>query len=307
METKYIKSIKEIPSVDGIHTLKIRVFTPVGEIKGLFHVVHGMTEHIDREGYVTFMERLAEEGYVAFGYNHLGHGDTARDDSELGYIAKKDGWRYLVGDVANAERKMKEDYGDVPLYLLGHSMGSFIVRLAAAEAKPDRLIVMGTGGPNPAAGAGVALAGVIKTFCGDRHVSPLIEKTAFGKYNERFADEKDFYAWLSKDKAVRDAYVADKLCGFHFTVSALRDLIVMNKKCNEKEWFASFCKSLPTLLVSGAEDPVGDYGRGVETVFENMRIAGCDVDMKLYETCRHEILNETCREEVTRDILNFIK
>ena len=300
------KFIKEIPSVDGVHTLKVRVFKPSGEIKGLFHVVHGMTEHVDREGYVTFMSTLADNGYLAFGYNHIGHGDTARDDSELGFIASKDGWKFLVGDVANAEREIKKEYPGLPLYLLGHSMGSFIVRLAAKEAKPDKLIIMGTGGPNPAAGAGIALASVIKTFCGERHVSTMIENTAFGKYNERF-DKTRRYDWLSKDHHVQDVYAADKFCTFHFTVSAMKDLVVMNKKCNEKEWFSAFDKSLPTLLVSGSEDPVGDYGKGVTVVYEGLKAEGCDVRMKLYENCRHEILNETCREEVTTDILNFIK
>ncbi len=300
------KTIVEIPSVDGAHTLKVRVYKPEGEIKALFHVVHGMTEHVDREGYVTFMTRLAEEGYLAFAYNHLGHGDTAKDDSELGFIAEKDGWRLLVSDVANAERQIKKDYPGLPLYLLGHSMGSFIVRLAASEAKPEKLIVMGTGGPNPAAGAGIALAGIIKTFCGARHPSPFIEKMAFGKYNERF-DKTRKYDWLSKDRHVQDVYAADKFCTFHFTVSALRDLVVMNKECNTKEWFSSFDKKLPVLLVSGAEDPVGDYGKGVTAVYEGLKSAGCDVRMKLYENCRHEILNETCREETTSDILEFIK
>ncbi len=298
--------IVEIPSVDGTHTLKIRVYKPDGEIKALFHVVHGMTEHVDREGYAAFMIRLAEEGYLAFGYNHLGHGDTVNDDSELGFIAEKDGWRLLVSDVSNAEKEMKKKYPDLSLYLLGHSMGSFIVRLAAKEAKPDKLIVMGTGGPNPAAGAGIALAGMIKTFRGSHHPSPFIEKMAFGKYNERF-DKTRKYDWLSKDRHVQDVYAADKLCTFHFTVSALRDLVVMNKECNTKEWFASFDKKLPVLLVSGADDPVGDYGKGVTAVYEGLKAAGCDVRMKLYENCRHEILNETCREETTSDILEFIR
>ena len=301
------RCIKEIPSVDGAHTLKIRIFKPEGEVKALFHVVHGMTEHLDREGYVTFMTRLAEEGYLAFGYNHLGHADTACDDSELGFIAERDGWGLLVADVANAEKEVKEEYGeDLPCYLLGHSMGSFIVRLAAPIAKPDKLIVMGTGGPNPAAGAGIALASIIKTFRGSHHVSPFIENIAFGKYNERF-DKTRKYDWLSKDRHVQEVYAADKYCTFHFTISALRDLIVMNKECNTKEWFASFDKSLPVLLVSGADDPVGDYGKGVTAVYEGLKAAGCDVKMKLYENCRHEILNETCREETTNDILEFIK
>ena len=125
------------------------------------------------------------------------------------------------------------------------------------------------------------------------------------EYNERF-DKSRKYDWLSKDRAVQDAYAADKYCTFHFTVSAMQDLVVLNKKSNDKEWFASYDKARPTLLVSGSEDPVGDYGKGVAKVYEGLKNAGCNIKMKLYENCRHEILNETCRDEVTKDIFDFI-
>ena len=164
---------------------------------------------------------------------------------------------------------------------------------------------MGTGGPNPAAGAGIALASVIKTFCGERHVSKLVEGAAFGKYNERFDKTRQF-DWLSKDRQVQDEYIADRYCGFHFTVSALRDLVVLNKKSNDGDWLDSFDPSLPTLFVSGAEDPVGGYGEGVKKVYDALTERGCNVGMKLYDSCRHEILDETCRAEVIEDILEFI-
>ncbi|MCQ2456243.1 MAG: lysophospholipase [Clostridia bacterium] len=301
---------RKVPSTDGIHTLAGVVYVPDGEPVGLFHVVHGMTEHIGR--YDGFMRRLAEAGYVTFGYDNLGHGYTARDDSELGYIAHEDGWKLLAEDVKAFADDVKREYPSLPYYLLGHSMGSFIVRVSAATVcRPDKLIVMGTGGPNPATGAGLALIKVIKTFRGEKHVSGTIQKMAFGKYNEGF-DGDDPRRWLTHDREITEKYAADKFCTFGFTVSAMRDLLLLNKYANGDEWFEKISaeeggKKLPILLVSGEEDPVGDHSRGVKAVFEGLEKRGADVKMKLYPDGRHEILNDYMKDEVTSDILGFIR
>ena len=296
---------KKVPSCDGIHELAGKVYLPEGEPKGFFHVVHGMTEHIGR--YDAFMRAAAEAGFICFGYDHLGHGRTARDDSELGCIAKRNGWKMLAQDVAEFAGAMKNEYGDGLRYvLLGHSMGSFVVRTAAELTFiPDRLVVMGTAGPNPATKPGIALMGAMKVFKGGHAYSGFAEKLAFGKYNERFADENDPRSWLTKDADVRAAYSQDKFCTFRFTVSAMQDLMRLLGFCNGKKWFANIDKSLPILLVSGGDDPVGDYGKGVSEVYDRLKAAGAQVEMKLYENCRHEILNDTCRAETTADILEF--
>jgi len=298
---------KEVLSSDKAHQLKGKLYIPDGAPKGFFQVVHGMTEHIAR--YDGFMREMAQAGYITFGYDHLGHGYTAVDDSELGFIAHKDGWQRLIDDVfifGNSIRKMIGD--DLPFILMGHSMGSFIVRLCAAKYDHyDKLIVMGTGGPNPAAGAGIAVTGRMKKLKGERAYSPLVYKMAFGTYNKRFEQENDPYAWLSTLIETRDKYRADKFCTFMFTVSAMQDLIRLNKGCNEKTWFSSIDKSKPILLVSGGEDPVGEYGAGVTKVYDMLKDHGANVTMKLYDGCRHEILNDTSRDEVISDILNFVK
>lgn len=297
---------KEVLSSDKIHQLKGKIYIPEGSARGLFHVVHGMTEHIAR--YDGFMRALAEDGWIVFGYDHLGHGHTARDDSELGFIAHENGWEKLVDDVFLYGNEIRKAMGgDLPFILMGHSMGSFIVRLTAAKYNHyDKLIVMGTGGPNPAAGAGIAMAGMLKKLKGERHISPFLYKTAFGTYNKRFEEENDKYAWLSTLRETRDKYRADKYCTFLFTVSAMQDLVRLNKGCNEKSWFESIDKQKPILLVSGGEDPVGDYGEGIKKVFNSLKATGANVQMKLYEGCRHEILNDICRDEVIADIKRFI-
>ena len=299
-----IKSEKQVLSSDGVHTLKGIVYLPEGAPRGVFHLVHGMTEYIGR--YEPLLSLIASAGYIACGFDNLGHGNTA-SEGERGFIAKKDGYKYLTEDVKLFGDAVKQDYPGIPYYLMGHSMGSFIVRLTAEKygKDTDKLIICGTGGPNPAAGAGLALIKIITLFKGKRGYSSFIENMAFGSYNKRF-EGGGKYEWLTKDETVKSAYAADPLCTFRFTLSALHDLIKLNSLCNRPDWFKNMRKDMPILLISGEDDPVGDYGKGVKTVYERLKSNGCDVQMKLYENCRHEIHNDTCREESAQDILNFI-
>lgn len=297
--------IKKVPSSDGTHQLYGRVYLPEGEVKGLFHVVHGMTEHMER--YEPFMKVMAAEGYICFGYDHLGHGKTAKDKSELGYIAKRDGWKLLVNDVTVFGNAMRAEYGDdLPYILMGHSMGSFIVRLASVIGRsPDKLIVMGTGGPNPLAGAGLFLVAIMKRFGREQDISALIHKLAFGAYNKKFKGDGS-RGWLTSDADIREKYAKDPHCNFRFTVSAMGDLINLTKRSNSGKWFKQVKKDLPILLVAGKEDPVGNYGKGVNVVFNKLKKRGCCVEIRLYHG-RHEILNDTCKNEVVEDIKAFIK
>ncbi len=297
-----------VPSSDGIHTLKCTVYEPDARPCGIFQVVHGMAEHIGR--YEAFMETLCRNGWLVFGHDHLGHGFTAADDSELGYFGPKGGWKIVVRDVEVVHDAVVEQWGiTFPYVLMGHSMGSFIVRIGAEVAKsPDKLIVMGTGGPNPAAGPGSVLARLVTVFKDEKKPSPFLEKLMFKGYNERFAGEPDGdeFSWLSTDKNTRIRYIADKFSGFPFSAAGLYDLIQLVKKSGNKNLIALTSKTMPIFLVSGSEDPVGNYGAGVRQVYEMYKKSGADIRMKLYEGARHEILNDFCRDEVIEDILHFI-
>ena len=221
------------------------------------------------------------------------------------------GWELLVKDIKTFSDAVRKEYGeDLPYYLMGHSMGSFIVRLAAAKyVTPDKLIIMGTGGPNPAAPAGLGLIAVLKRLYGEKSYSRLLRSLAFGSYNKKFGgfDPEDPGKWLTTNEDIRKKYREDKLCAYQFTVSAMGDLIRLMKYCNDGKWYKELNKKLPILLVSGEDDPVGDYGKGVMTVQNKLKKTGHNSKCILYKGARHEILNDICESEVKRDILEFIE
>lgn len=296
----------EVLSSDKIHNLNSVAYVPQGEIKGIFHLVHGMTEYIDR--YAPLMAEIAECGFICCGYDNLGHGKTAKGDHELGFIAEKDGYKLLINDVKIFADFMKKEYPYETYILMGHSMGSFISRLAAAKYKSDfsRLIICGTAGPNPLADAGLFLSRFIGVFKGKKGYSSFLENLVFGAYNKRFTGSTK-YEWLTNDRQIIDNYIKDKYCTFRFTLSAMHDLIKLNSLCNKSAWFKEMPKDLPIFIIAGEDDPVGNYGKGVKTVYEKLKAAEMqNVTLKLYKGCRHEIHNDNCKKEMAEDIINFI-
>lgn len=293
---------KNIKSTDGIHTLRGVIYEPIGEKKAIFHVVHGMCEYIGR--YDRFMRKLASLGYVCCGYTHVGHKGTSPDE-ELGYFAENDGYKTLVEDVCNFGECIKTEYAGLKYVLMGHSMGSFIVRLTAAKHPDylDALIVMGTAGPNPLAGFGLKLTDIMKKHGKGREVSNLVYAMAFGSYNKKTEKTTDF-DWITHDKDILNAYANDKYCTFRFTNSAMNDLIRMNRDCNLPECIEAYRADMPLFLISGDDDPVGTYGEGVKKVFELLHAAGkTNAEIKLYPGMRHEVLNEIGRDEVESDLI----
>lgn len=297
----------EVPSTDGIHTLRGVVYTPSCNVpKGILQIAHGMREHIER--YADFMASLACAGFVVCGHDHLGHGKTVENEEEFGFFAEKDGWRIVTKDIHAFGEAVAANYIGIPHFLLGHSMGSFLARAAAVffPSAFDALIIMGTGGPNALSTTGLMLTSAIRRSKGDKHISPLTQLLTFGSYTKK-TGSKNRSAWLTHDEELLKKHDEDPLCNFPFTVSAMNDLIAVQKAVNQKSWFESIKKDMPILLVSGDEDPVGDYGKGVEIVYRTLLEAGCThVTRKLYPGMRHEILNEIDREQVYLDLTAFL-
>jgi len=295
-----------ILSSDKIHTLKGKVYLPSGEIKGIFHLVHGMNEYIGR--YEHLFAALCEEGFICAGFDNLGHGETALCDNSFGFIASKDGFKRMVEDVALFSNALKENYPEKPIYLMGHSMGSFIARLTAAEY-PDlyeKCIFCGTAGKNPLAKPGLLLTKTIAKIKGERHVSEFCLNIAFGSYNKKFSGDSNF-EWVTSDREILEKYENDPFCNFKFSVSALHDLVTLIDRCNKKSWYKSFPKNTPTFIISGDMDPVGNYGNGVRKVYNELAKNSCNVKLKLYPDARHEIHNDFCKNQVISDIQGFLK
>jgi len=216
----------------------------------------------------------------------------------------------VVRDVHRLKKINQEVYPGVPYIILGHSMGSFIVRnyICRYGSGIEGAIVCGTGMQS-----GVLLtvskivAGIQKFIFGDEHVSHFIDKCAFGSYNKKIENPRTSKDWLTKDEEIVDTYLMDSLCGFTFTVNGFSTLFELISRVRKEENLQKIPKELPILVVSGLEDPVGNYGEGVRATYDSMEKVGLkNISMTLYPNDRHEVLNETDRKKVMEDLWNWI-
>ena len=307
--SNYVFSEISFPSADGKNTVHGEIYTPAsGKIRGVVQLAHGMIDYVGRYGFLA--EFLTANGYVFAGNDHLGHGKTAASDSDFGYFADEDGILCVLRDLHTMNKHLRDTYPGVPVVLMGHSMGSFLSRLYV-ERHPHSVsahIIHGTGGPNPLLPFGKALVKWKTLFHGRRYRSKTIAKLAFSGYNSRFDKSEGMIAWLTRDGATVSGRYDDKFANFIFTVSAYGELFKMLGDSNSKEWFANYPKELPTLVISGDADPVGNYGKGPDYVYKQLMVSGVsDVSIKLYEGARHELFNETNRDEVFADMLSWIE
>lgn len=286
----------------------IRWIPQKGEIKGVLQIVHGMVEHIDR--YDDFANYMAEKGIVVVGNDHLGHGSSVGKDGEYGYFCEKDGATILVRDVHRLKKLTQKAFPGKPYFILGHSMGSFITRKYIMEYGKgiDGAIIMGTGSkPISLLKWGVCLTKILSAVHGEKYRSKMLNNQAFGSFNRQFLPARTEHDWLTKDEKQVDAYERDKRNQFIFTLNGYRTLFELFIYIQKEENFADVRKDLPIIFVSGDKDPVGNYGEGVKKAYELLKQIGySDLDIKLYENDRHEILNETDRNVVYKDLEEWI-
>ena len=295
----YIHRDITFPSSDGKNTIHAELFIPSdNNIKGVVQISHGMMDYIGR--YQGMADALCKAGFAIAGNDHLGHGDSVATPDDYGFFASKGGYRYVIDDVKKMNDLIRKEIPDVPVVLLGHSMGSFIARLYALDYRDsiDGLIIHGTAGPNPATGAGKLLVKILRAIKGERHRSKFVCSLADGGYNKGFDPAEGDGAWLTRDPLMVADRVGNPKNDFIFTLAGYEDLFNFLGNCNSSSWFRQFPKDLPTLVISGKEDPVGGFGKGVQYVYDNLAKNGANVELKFFEGARHELFNETNRDEV---------
>ena len=274
------------------------------KIKATVVILHGMQEHGGR--YQNFAEYLANTGFAVLTYDHLGHGKTAKDKNDLGFFQNRNPDKQVVDDAENMAEFMESLYPDVPHFVIGHSMGSFIARclLQQASRRFKGAVIIGTGGKTNG-------AKLLKTYFSLMNKVKPRHNTGFNKIfshmnNRHFRNEKNTnnLNWLSLNQANRTAYLQDELCGLPFSNNGFYTLLSLNVKATQRNWANVVSKKLPFLFVSGANDPIGDFGKGVSKTVENMKKDGFeDVTIQLYPNMRHEILNE----DIKLQVYNYIE
>lgn len=294
-------------SGNGKTEIHVRRCTPDGEIVGILQISHGIAEHVER--YDAFAAFLADHGYLVVANDHLGHGKSIGDESDLGFFAENGGWQLVVGDMRKLFELTSAEFPGIPYFLFGHSMGSFLTRTYLIKY-PDGLagaVISGTGQQIPPIVASGKMMGRQALRRGAKYKSDRLNQIAFGSYNNRYKDRRTPYDWLSRDNASVDKYIADPLCGFIPSVSLFIDMMEGIEFIGSERNCAGMNKDLPVLFISGDMDPVGEFGKGVLRAYNIFLDAGMnDVTLKLYHACRHELLNELNREKVMKDILGWL-
>ena len=292
----------------AVHAVK---WTPDnGEFKAILQITHGMVEFIER--YAAFAEFLIENGYMVVGHDHIGHGQSVASKEDWGFFAEENPSDVVVADIHKLRTLVQEENPEVPYFMMGHSMGSFMLRkyLALHNENLRGAIIMGTGFiPEKMTNLALKLTGFVTKFRGVKYRSKLIQSLAFGADYKGFdmSGEKPEDSWLTKDVEIVKQYYNEPRCTFMFTVNGYKGLFeAVNYSCNPEN-AAKIPKKLPLFIVSGAQDPVGGLGKGVMDVYEMYKSAGIqDLTYKLYDNDRHEILNETDRKVVYSDLLAWM-
>jgi alpha-beta hydrolase superfamily lysophospholipase len=276
--------------------------------KGCLMVVHGMAEHIGR--YHHFASFMADKGFAVYGFDLRGHGGTGEKQRTPGFFAEENGWRRVVDDIDLWVEKIRKENTGVPVFLMGHSMGSFLSRSYAAAygEKLSGLILSGTGGdPGIMGPVGLLIARIEAEMNGKRAPSILLDRLTFGPFSRSVKHRRTRFDWLSRDEKQVDAYIADPLCGQVLTAGFYSDLLRGIREVSKPAIIRRTPLGLPIYFFSGSRDPVGGFSRGVTHVYKEYRKAGmANLSLKFYSDGRHEMLNETNRDEVYRDVLAWV-
>ena len=297
-------------SCDGITDIHAVQWSPSGQPKAVIQLIHGMVEYIER--YDGFAQYLTEQGFVVFGHDHLGHGQSVRSIEDWGFISEMAPARSLVRDIHKMRKNAQRLYPDIPYIMLGHSMGSYLLRRYLSQ-KGEGLasaIIVGTGAESDlVVRSGLMMVRSTAQAKGwhfrSEKIKDMTYTAPYKMYDLHGIDNTN--SWVCSDPVIMEAYNHDPRCQFTFTLSGYEALLSTVLFDNQRKNIDMIPKELPILLTSGELDPVGNLGKGVKKVYQQYVKAGIsDIECKLYPEDRHEILNEPNKEDVYADIVDWI-
>lgn len=296
---------QNIEAWDG-KRIDVRCWLPAAGPRAVVHLLHGLGEHSDR--YERFAAAATEAGLAVVAHDHRGHG-TGSDSATYGHFADSGGWDTVLADVESVQREIRARSNGLPTILFGHSMGSYIAQHFVMKHAENIAMLILSGSTYADRGqlrAGHLFAGLLGTFSGWRRRSALLDRMGFGAFNRRFEPARTKYDWLSRDAAEVDRYIADPHCGGPFTNRLWYDLTGGLLAITSRDAVQRVPLSLPILIFGGADDPVGG-AKGQSRLAAVYTDSGhTDVTLEIYDGGRHEMLNETNRDDVTRDVLAWI-
>jgi alpha-beta hydrolase superfamily lysophospholipase len=296
-----------LTAADG-KELFVHRWLPDGRAHAVVQIAHGLAEHGAR--YARLAAALNESGYAVYVNDHRGHGKTARSADELGFFAERDGWRRCIDDLWLLHQRIASDHPAMPMVMLGHSMGSTMVRQFITEhgdSLAGAVLSGPSGQPTGMAALGRMITRLERLRLGPRGHSRVINSLTFEGFNKAFAPSRTAFDWLSRDPAEVDKYVADPLCGFPACVQVWVEMLDAWKKISSRASCRRVPGNLPLYVIAGERDPVSGAARQIEPMIVAYRAAGLQkIECRIYPQARHELFNETNRDEVTRDLMAWL-
>jgi len=276
--------------------------------KAVVQIVHGMAEHSAR--YKRFAKQLVAQGFSVVANDHRGHGRTVTEQDEFGHYSDQNGWQLVTSDLKQINDWVKDSYPTTPVFIMGHSMGSFITRqfLINHGSSVKGCILSGSVWEPPLIyKAGEKVAWIESKRVGSKETSALMNFLSFGSFNNAFKPTRTDFDWLSRDPEEVDKYVADAFCGFDCTTQLWMDLLGGLASISSLKAMRNIPNKLPVLLISGAKDPVGKNGKGVKALEDKLIAAGSNnIECSLYPGARHELLNEINRDAVSDRLISWL-
>lgn len=305
MKTKITRITGTFPSTSGLCRCRYYMFIPKNP-RAAVMLSHGMCEYFLR--YRGLAKFLCENGIALVGNDHIGHGNSVSDPDMLGYFGESGGYMCMVRDLHRMRTILDKKLPDIPKFLLGHSMGSFIARiyLSRYDDRWDGAVIMGTAGGVTGSAPLRKLLEVLTHAKDSRFRPQFSSRLAFGVFNLRFENHRTSSDWLSRVEENVDRFIADPLCNFTFTVAGFKDLLNALMCANSRSVIENTPTDLPILFMSGSMDPVGEYGAGVRAACMKYLEHGCSVNIRIYPGARHELFFEENADEVRNDVLSFI-